>query len=99
MVVTGRMQLIARVSTQIVNRTMSSYSPDEVSEKATQTHTTNGICHLYMIRKMVPIIYKVSELIPCIFCMYVKRRRGRENNRTINLPKVIKFFTEYKYST
>ena len=47
--------------------------------------------------------YKVSEWFLVFFCMYVNRKEkeeeGGQNNRPTNLPKVITFSTDYKYTT
>ena len=47
--------------------------------------------------------YRASEVIPLIVGVLKNKieRRGRQNknNRPINLPKVITFSTDYKYTT
>ena len=47
--------------------------------------------------------YRASELIPCIFWSFQKQYREEggqnKNNRTINLPKVKTFSTDFKYTT
>ena len=44
--------------------------------------------------------YRASEVIPLILCVFKNKieRRGRQNknNRSINLPKVITFSTDFK---
>ena len=52
-------------------------------------------------RKMVPITGRASSFLVFFVCTLTERRTrsGREdNNRRINLPKVITFFTDYKYT-
>ena len=47
---------------------------------------------------MVPITRRVSSFLVFFVCKLIERRRrkGRQNNnRSINLPKVITFFTDY----
>ena len=47
--------------------------------------------------------YRASEVIPLIFGVFkniIERRGGQnKNNRPINLPRVITFSTDYKYTT
>ena len=47
--------------------------------------------------------YKQSELIPSIFFMHDNRGNDeewkRKQQQTINLPKVLTIFTDYKYTT
>ena len=47
--------------------------------------------------------YRASEVIPLILGVFKNKieRRGRQNknNRPINLPKVITFSTDFKYTT
>ena len=56
-----------------------------------------GVWHLNYSRKMVPITGQASS-----FFVFLKQNReegGQNNNRPINLPKVITFSTDYKYTT
>ena len=46
--------------------------------------------------------YRASELIPLILGVFknkIERRRQNKNNRPINLPNVITFSTDFKYTT
>ena len=46
--------------------------------------------------------YRASEVIPLIFGVFKKHNREREQNKKnkpINLPKIITFSTDYKYTT
>ena len=52
---------------------------------------------------MVPIPRRASSFLVVVFVYMLierRKRRGRQNNnRPINLPKVVTFFTDYKYTT
>ena len=90
------------------------YIPHRQTDRQTHTHThththtsmrtyTHNI-YMYITRKIVPITRRASSFLVVFGCMLrgwrfiERRRRGRLNNIHINLPKVITFFTDYKYT-
>ena len=66
-------------------------------DKPTYQHT-----YRHILEKWFPLQGERTHYLNFFVCMLIerKRRKGRQNNnRLINLPKVITFFTDYKYTT
>ena len=96
---------------QSLNLTRISQRVFEKVSRLLKCHSIFGGLYTYIYQKNGSH-YKASELIHCItlyvslevgiFKNKIERRRGRQNNnnnRHTNLPKVITFFTDYKYTT
>ena len=54
--------------------------------------------HIYT-RKMVPITGRARSFLLVFKNKMERRGRQNKNNRPINLPNVITFFTDFKYTT
>ena len=94
---------ILRMPEQLVPGPYLSPSMHHAGKRAWVYEAIRYLGQTKVTRKIVPVTGRASKLIPCIFGIFknkIERKGGQNNNnRPIDLPKVITFSTDYKYTT